>query len=212
MLTASFTALTVVLSFINFPVAGTRLLPWQHMTNVLAGVLLGPWYALFIAILVAIFRVSLGTGTFFAFPGGIPGALTVGLVYRYLKRNDMAVFTEPIGTFIGALVSSLLVTLGVLSARLTPVTFIILFLASSIPGTILGFSILKAVRKSGLLANERRPQSRKEGRSPHSPGPRNSPLTGSNPRGFELEERKTGFNLNGGGPAGLGPPGGEFIS
>ncbi len=152
-LTASFTALTVALSFANIPVGGTRLLPWQHMTNVLAGIILGPWHALLIAILVGIFRVSLATGTFFAFPGGIPGALTVGLIHRYIKRRDTVAFTEPVGTFIGALVSSLLVTLGVLSARLTPLTFIILFLASSIPGTFLGFSILKALRKSGLLAN-----------------------------------------------------------
>ncbi len=168
-LTASFTALTVALSFTNFPVGGTRLLPWQHMTNVLAGVLLGPWRALLIAILVGIFRVSLGTGTFFAFPGGIPGALAVGLVYRYIRHRDIVAFTEPVGTLIGALVSSLLVTLGVLSARLTPITFIIFFLASSIPGTILGFSILKALRKSGLLADGTSTSITKGGETPLMP-------------------------------------------
>lgn len=80
-LTAVFAAVPVVLSFVpgSIPVAGAKLLPWQHMTNAVAGVVLGPWYAALAATLAAVLRNLFGVGTLLAFPGGIPGALVVGL-------------------------------------------------------------------------------------------------------------------------------------
>ncbi|MEM2328681.1 MAG: energy coupling factor transporter S component ThiW, partial [Nitrososphaerota archaeon] len=116
-LTATFSALGVVLApFFWFPFLGTKAYPGQHFINSLSGVMLGPWWAALVAIIIGLIRNALGIGTVFAFPGGIPGAIVVGLVYmltsriknRYLKY--IAVFFEPIGTvFVGGTVSLLLV-------------------------------------------------------------------------------------------------------
>ena len=78
-LAAMFVGLAVVLSPIYFPVRDTRCFPAQHMVNALAGVLLGPWYAVFIAIATGMIRISTGMGTVFAYPRGAFGGLVVGL-------------------------------------------------------------------------------------------------------------------------------------
>jgi|GEM_PF-5345547 len=102
-------ALCVALSGLYFPVGPTKVYPFQHMVNAIAGVLLGPWWAALIATLAAVIRNLLGVGTIFAFPGGIPGALVVGLLYRWIKR-DWVAFLEPLGTgLIGATLSAWLV-------------------------------------------------------------------------------------------------------
>lgn len=150
-------ALGVALSLFYFPAGPTKSYPFQHMVNAIAGIFLGPWYASIIALVIGIIRNAIGTGTVFAFPGGIPGALTVGLIYRYLKRSDYVAFTEPIGTTIGALISALLVApfIGstmppLLGIELPWVLFIIYFLVSSIPGCILGFLVVKVLRRTGV--------------------------------------------------------------
>ena len=38
-------AIAVVGSLLSFPVFGSKCAPVQHMVNVVAGILLGPWYA-----------------------------------------------------------------------------------------------------------------------------------------------------------------------
>jgi len=155
------TALAVALSPIFFPVGPTKCLPWQHMVNVLAGILLGPLYAVVVATVAGVLRNLLGTGTIFAFPGGIPGALIVGLVHKFLQKaaprwSDLAAFTEPIGTgLIGAALSALIVApialgYGVIKTVMPLTGFIIAFSVSSIAGTILGFLALIALRKSGV--------------------------------------------------------------
>lgn len=122
------------------------------MINSVGGVLLGPWYAALVAVAVAVVRNALGTGTIFAFPGGVPGALLVGFVYKYLWRKDYVALLEPAGTALGAVVSALVVAplalqLGSIRLTLTLEAFIIAFLASSIPGAILGFIVLLVIRR-----------------------------------------------------------------
>jgi len=140
----------VLLSGICFPVGPTRCFPFQHTVNVVSGILLGPWWAMGVAFTTSVIRVLMGTGTLFAFPGSIPGALMVGLVYRLLGR-DWAAFAEPIGTGpIGATISALIlgpaigkgVGLWALQAA---------FLTSSIPGCIIGFLFIITLRKTGIL-------------------------------------------------------------
>jgi len=127
------------------------------MVNAIAGVLLGPWYAAVMATAAGVVRNMLGTGTIFAFPGGIPGALVVGFTHRYLLKRDYAALTEPIGTgLIGAALSALIVgpiamELGIIGKTMTFDAFVVAFLASSIPGSILGFVALLAVRRGGVL-------------------------------------------------------------
>jgi energy coupling factor transporter S component ThiW len=146
----------VLSSVVSFPLGFATPAPIQHMVNAMAGVMLGPWYAVLVAILAGTVRNILRTGTIFAYPGGIFGGLVVGLMYRYLIKNDYAALTEPIGTvLIGATVSAYLVGPWALGAGLigtlgTLQAYLISFAASSIPGSILGFAVLKVVRRIGI--------------------------------------------------------------
>ncbi|MDR5697450.1 MAG: energy coupling factor transporter S component ThiW [Armatimonadota bacterium] len=146
-LTAIFAAVPVVLSFVpgSIPVAGAKLLPWQHMTNAVAGVALGPWYAALAATLAAVLRNLFGVGTLLAFPGGIPGALVVGLAFARWRHSWVALL-EPIGTGpVGATVGSLLIAPALMGSAIPIATLLPLFLASSIPGSILGWLVLRVL-------------------------------------------------------------------
>jgi energy coupling factor transporter S component ThiW len=152
-LAAVLTALAVVLAtFLWFPAGPTKCFPGQHIVNAVAGILLGPWYAVAIATATGAIRNFLGLGTVFAFPGGIPGGLVVGLIYRYLWKKDYAALTEPLGTVaIGATISSLIV--APMIGREMTLTFVwTAFAISSIPGCIIGFITIKALRKSGIIS------------------------------------------------------------
>ena len=150
-------ALGVVLSPVNIPMGPTKAFPIQHMINAVAGILLGPWYAMLIATAIGAIRISLGTGTIFAFPGGIPGALIVGFFYWYVRKTDYSAFTEPIGTSIGAVISALFIVqffpramppiFGITSQA---TLFVIYWLFSCVPGSILGFLVVKALRRTGF--------------------------------------------------------------
>lgn len=153
---AVLTALGVALSPLSIPVGPTRVYPWQHMINGVGGVMLGPWYAALTATLIGLIRNGLGTGTIFAFPGGIPGALVVGFAHRYLLRKDHAALTEPIGTGLGGVLSGLAVApaalqAGVIKAAMPLQLFVGAFLASSIPGSVIGYLALVALRRTKIL-------------------------------------------------------------
>jgi energy coupling factor transporter S component ThiW len=149
-LTGLFAALAVLLSGIHFPLGPAKVFPFQHMVNAVAGVVLGPWYGALAALIAAIIRNAVGTGTLFAFPGGIPGAIVVGLVFRYSKR-DWAALLEPLGTGgIGVLAITLL--FGPLMGKdFAFAFFFTAFMASSVPGSILGYLLLKALRRAKVL-------------------------------------------------------------
>lgn len=169
-LTATLVALGVVLGTLAVPVGPARVAPFQHFINVLAGVLVGPWYALLAAFSISVLRNALGTGTFLAFPGSMFGALLVGLVYHRVRRTDLAAFVEPLGTaVIGALVGYALIAplqaktllLGFISANPPssqpylglfggPLFLVASFAVSSIPGCILGYVALRALRRAGI--------------------------------------------------------------
>lgn len=169
-LAAVFVALGVVLSPSAIPVGAAKVFPMQHLINVVAGVLLGPWYAVLTAFGISVLRNALGTGTFLAFPGSIFGALLVGLVYHRLRRTDLAAFAEPVGTvLIGGLVGYALIaplpTAQILAGFIRvnpapadpylglfagPLALVVSFAVSSIPGAALGYLCLKALRRAGV--------------------------------------------------------------
>src|SRR5271157_3803727 len=109
----------IVLSYINpfgyVLIFGAKIDPFAHFINAIAGVLLGPWFALLTAFIIATVRVSLGMGTILAFPGGLSGALVVGLFQQLLLRRgsphiNFAAFTEPLGTvFLGGTIAGLII-------------------------------------------------------------------------------------------------------
>jgi len=176
-LAVAFIALGVALGAFSFPVGPARVAPFQHTINVLIGVMLGPLDATLVAFAIALVRNAMGTGTVLAFPGSIFGAFVVGCVYWYLWHSDHAAWTEIIGTsLIGATVGYLMLAgisqptsvLGFMAARpLRPFAFDVFGLAlslppgllalvatfaiSDIPGVILGFIVLRALRRAGVV-------------------------------------------------------------
>jgi energy coupling factor transporter S component ThiW len=139
-------AVTVVLSPFYIPLGTTKCFPAQHMVNGVAGILVGPWYAAFMALATGIIRNVLNMGTLYAFPGGIPGAIVVGLVYRYVKETDLAAITEPLGTVVIGATLSALIFAPMQGHSLTLYFFWVAFAVSSLPGSVLGFIIIKALR------------------------------------------------------------------
>lgn len=138
MLAALFAGLGVLLSSFAGPVGASRGFPFQHVINAVAGVLLGPWWAAGSALVTATLRFSVGTGSLFAFPGILFGALAVGFSYRFVRRDEAALF-EPVGTvLLGAAGGGLIVMMAA-------------FALSSIPGALIGYMVLKALRRSGHL-------------------------------------------------------------
>jgi energy coupling factor transporter S component ThiW len=122
------------------------------MVNVMAGVLLGPWYAASSATVAAILRNVFGVGTLLAFPGSIPGALVVGFAHL-LWRRPWVGFLEPLGTgLVGATVGALLVAPSLMGRAIPLATLIQLFLISSVPGAVLGVLVLRTLVRAGVAA------------------------------------------------------------
>ncbi len=162
MATASLlTALGVVAApFLWFPVLTTKAYPGQHMVNAIAGVLLGPWWAALVALAVGLIRMSLGIGTVYSIPGGVPGALVVGLTAWLLRRRgarpELAALAEPLGTvLVGGTLALYLFAPAVgdvrMLARLEAGHLAALlglwggWALSSVPGSLIGFLALLAL-------------------------------------------------------------------
>ena len=154
-MTSMFAAIGVVLSFLNpfgyVNLGGFLINPFAHLINAIAGVFLGPFWAVLAATFIAIIRFSAGIGSIYAFPGGIPGALVVGivaLIFTLVKKEHLrkyAAFFEVLGTVgIGAVISFLF--MGAAST-------IFLwggFAMSSILGSSIGYGILWALQKRNI--------------------------------------------------------------
>lgn len=166
-LDVGFVALGVVLSVFSFPIGPARVFPFQHMINVLVGVLVGPWDAMLVALIIGIIRNALGLGTVLAFVG-VFGGLVVGTLYRHVWRNDNVAWFESVGTVVvgGTLgyllllpVSQPVAFLGFMPGQPLVRQFLgftgmfalwVLFAVSSVPGSALGYIVLKALRRTGL--------------------------------------------------------------
>ena len=90
----------------------------------------------------------MGTGTLFAFPGSIPGALAVGFAAMLLRRRPLlAAVAEPLGTSAaGTALSAFIIAPAIHSGA----TFAMLFppfFASSVSGALLGGIVLAALAR-----------------------------------------------------------------
>jgi len=165
-----FSALGVAIApFFWFWFLGTKAYPTQHMINAILGVLIGPFWAAIAAIFIGTIRNMLGIGTFYAFPGGIPGGIVVGIIYWFLKRLKLSekarlisAFAEPIGTLLIGVPLSLLLfapwmmdpkLLGLIEKEGTLFAFLILgagWALSCVLGSIIGFIILLILNRVGI--------------------------------------------------------------
>jgi len=150
-LAAMFAATATLLGPLSIPLGGPRVFPLQHTVNAVAGILIGPWYAAGAALVTATLRYALHTGSVFAFPGSPFGALVVGYAYLLLRR-DAAALLEPIGTgLIGGTIAGLIFSPLVGSSK-TTWFFIQAFLASSVPGALLGYAVIRVLRRIPVVA------------------------------------------------------------
>ena len=147
-------ALAVVGSFVSFPVFGSKCAPVQHMVNVLASILLGPWYSLGIAAVASLIRNLTGLGSLLAFPGSMFGALLSGIVYKYFGRPSLAVAGEVFGTsVIGGLAAYpiAIAFMGVSAAAVGFGAYIVPFLISTAAGAVIVGIIVFALKRNGTL-------------------------------------------------------------
>ena len=150
-------AIAVSLSGFSIPVGPSRCFPIQHAINAIAGVTLGPWWALGAAVTASVARNLLGTGTLLAFPGSVFGALLVGFAANALpeRRRNLAALCEPLATgTIGAWTSALL--LASATTQTASYSFLaIAFLNSSVPGACIGFATLQCLGYFRLRSHRR---------------------------------------------------------
>ncbi len=125
--------------FTSIPIGMAKINPAQHFVNVLGAVLLGPWWAAGIALMIGILRNALGTGTLLAFPGGMIGAFLAGWVYRYSRNIYLGALGEIIGTgVLGAMASALIIAPVLMGKAMALGALIIAFSGSTIAGSIMG--------------------------------------------------------------------------
>src|SRR5512139_3730813 len=141
--------------FTSIPIGIAKINPTQHFVNVVAAVLLGPWWAAGIALIIGILRNALGTGTLLAFPGGMIGAFLAGLAYRYSRSIYLGALGEIIGTgLLGALASALMVAPVLMGKPMALGALIVAFSGSTIAGSIIGVPALKLLDRAGLAKIE----------------------------------------------------------
>lgn len=144
-------AVGVICSAFYIPLGVAKCFPVQHLINVLAGVLLGPVYAVAVAFCTSFLRLILGTGSVLAFPGSMCGAVLCSMLYKYTKNTTMAFLGEVVGTGgIGAVLAYPIASIF-LSKPISIFTFVIPFGASSVVGATISVVLLVAIKRTGVL-------------------------------------------------------------
>lgn len=151
-LAAMLIALGVACSGLSIPVGAARCFPVQHMVNVLAAVVLGPFWGIAMAFITSVLRVMLGTGTLLAFPGSMCGALLCGIVYHKSKRVSLTYLAEIVGTAVlgGFLAYPVAVLFMGKEAALW--TYIVPFAVSTCGGTVLAALVVGTLQKTNIFS------------------------------------------------------------
>ncbi len=151
-LTALIAAITTVSSsLIYIPVGFAKIFPIQHFANVLSAVLLGPWYAVFQAVISSTLRNMLGTGSIFAYPGSMIGAFLAAILYRKTKNLNFAAAGEVIGTGILGAMATYPISILLLGQEATLFGFIPAFMISSFTGALMGYGLLKILVRNKAI-------------------------------------------------------------
>lgn len=146
------TALAVAGSLLGFPVAGSKCAPVQHMVNILAAVVLGPWWGVGIAFCASLLRNLLGLGSLMAFPGSMVGAFCCGLVYAGTKRLSLTCGAEALGTgLLGGLAAYPVAKLLMGAEPAGLFVYVVPFLISTAAGSLLAFVLITVLERGGVL-------------------------------------------------------------
>jgi energy coupling factor transporter S component ThiW len=140
-------------NIIYIPVGASKCFPIQHLINVISAVTLGPFYGVAIAFVISLVRNMLGTGTLLAFPGSMIGALLAGLIFKYTKKDYLAVLAEIIGTGIIGAIVAYPVAAYILGKHVAVLFYVVPFLISTTGGSIIAFIILRALKTSKAFNN-----------------------------------------------------------
>ena len=151
-LTSIIIAITTLSShLIYIPVGFTKIFPIQHFSNLVLAVLLGPWYAISGAFIVSTLRNMLGTGSVFAYPGSMIGALLAGYLFMKTKKIGFAFLGEIVGTGIIGAMATYPIAVLLIGSELTLFGFIPAFMISSFTGSSLAIILLKTMMKNKAI-------------------------------------------------------------
>jgi energy-coupling factor transport system ATP-binding protein len=147
------TAIGVALApYTSFPIGIAKVNPTQHFVNLLAGVILGPGWAVLVAAVIGVIRNVMGLGTLLAFPGGMIGAFLAGWAYRRFRRPSWAAMGEIVGTgLIAPVVSALVVAPFLMNKKIALLALAPSFLVSSVMGAVLGVMAVKLLHRADIL-------------------------------------------------------------
>lgn len=156
---AFLTALAVVGSLFSFPFLGAKCSPVQHLVNIVAGVYLGPWWALGSAFCASLIRNIFGLGSLMAFPGSMVGAFLSGAMFHWVfKKKSLAVrlpsayIGELFGTsVIGGMLSFPIAYLLMNNTAATLFGFVFPFFASSVVGTVIAAILVTGMKRVKAL-------------------------------------------------------------
>lgn len=149
-------AVIIALSGFYIPVGASKCFPIQHMVNVLAAVLLGPWWGVAIAFAASLIRNLMGTGSLMAFPGSMVGALCCGLMFKATKKYIPTYLAEVVGTgVLGGLLAFPVAALLMGNKEAALFTYVLPFLVSTTGGTIIAAILITALDKTKVLGHMR---------------------------------------------------------
>lgn len=146
-------ALAVSLSGFSIPIGASKCFPIQHMVNVIAGIFMGPWYAVGMAFCTSLIRNLMGTGSLMAFPGSMAGAALCAILYQRTKKRLFAYMGEVFGTgIIGGMLCYPIAVLVMNNQQAVLFGYVAPFLMSTICGTVIGAMLIAAMDRTGVLA------------------------------------------------------------
>ena len=149
-LTAMLACLAFVLnSFVYFP----AIAPFQHFVDVLAAVLVGPWYGFASALICGIMRMISGR-TIQAVTGAIFGPILGGLLYKKTKNIYLVWLGEVVGTGLcGAMASYPLMKMFYGLDAQSPFYYIPFYTPSAVVGGAMGVAVYFILKRSGILTH-----------------------------------------------------------
>ena len=145
---------TLTSNVFYIPLGIVKVFPIQHFINVLSAVLLGPFYAVLQAFCVSLLRNLMGTGSVFAFPGSMIGALLAALLFRKTNKLIFAVCGEVVGTGILGAMACFPISTLLLGQKATLFGLIPAFISSSFVGAAIGYILLKVFMKRSIFQQD----------------------------------------------------------